>query len=184
MAVPGRRVQIDVQYLPKMALKDRPELLQQYLYTAIDDCTRLQVLWVSSELTPQASKLFLLRALRTFPFPIQEVQTDHGTEFTYVFFTHVQEPHPFESALEAQGIRHKLIPVATPKQNGKVERVHRTLDEECLNSRTFRRPLSREHSIKRWLTFYNSQRPHSALEWRTPLQKLQSFHQYQSVTHV
>ncbi len=184
MAIPGQRVQIDVQYLPKMTLRDRPEPLKQYLYCAIDDCTRLQVLWVSSELTPQASKLFLLRVLKAFPFPIQEVQTDHGTEFTYIFFPHVQEPHPFEMALAEHGVRRKLIPVATPKQNGKVERVHRTLDEECLNSRAFRKPSTRKHAINRWLRFYNHQRPHSSLEWRTPLQKLQSFPEHQGVTHV
>ena len=184
MAVPGQRVQIDVQYLPKMPLRDRPEPLKQYLYVAIDDCTRLQVLWVSSELTPQASAQFLRRVKRTFPFPLQEVQTDHGTEFTYVFFPHVQKPHPFEEALRAEEIRHKLIPVAKPQQNGKVERVHRTLDEECLNSRSFRKPRPRQFAINRWLRFYNSQRPHSALEWRTPLQKLQSFPDYLSVTHV
>tara|TARA_Y100000310_G_scaffold145997_1_gene145370 strand:+ start:809 stop:1696 length:888 start_codon:yes stop_codon:yes gene_type:complete len=184
MAVPGQRVQIDVQYLPKMALRDRPEPLQQYLYAAIDDCTRLQVAWVSSELTPQASQQFLRRLMRALPFPLQEVQTDHGAEFTYVFFPHVQKPHPFEEALRAHGIRHKLIPVAKPQQNGKVERVHRTLDEECLNSRAFRKPRPREHAIKRWVRFYNCQRPHSALGWRTPLHKLQSFPDYQTVTHV
>ena len=184
MAIPGRRVQVDVQYLPKMPLRDRPEPLQQYLYAAIDDCTRLQVLWVSSELTPQASALFLRRLQRTLPFPLQEVQTDHGTEFTYIFMPHVQKPHPFEEALRAHGIRHKLIPVATPKHNGKVERVHRTLDEECLNRRAFRKPKPRQHAINRWLRFYNHHRPHSSLEWRTPLQRLQSFPDYRSVTHV
>jgi len=184
MAVPGRRVQIDVQYLPKMALTDRPELLQQYLYVAIDDCTRLQVLWVSSELTPRASARFLSRVLGTLPFPVQEVQTDHGTEFTYIFMPHVQAPHPFEAALSQHSINHKLIPVATPKQNGKVERVHRTLDEECLNQRAFRKPTPREHAIYRWNRFYNRQRPHSSLEWRTPLQRLQAFPEYLSVTHV
>lgn len=184
MAVPGQRVQMDVQYLPKMALKDRPELLQQYLYTAIDDCTRLQVLWVSSELTPRASSQFLLRVLRTFPFPVQEVQTDHGTEFTYIFLPDVQKPHPFDEALRAHGIHHKLIPVATPQQNGKVERVHRTADEECLNSRKFRKPRPRQQALIRFNRFYNNQRPHSSLEWRTPLQRLQSFTRYQSVTHV
>ena len=184
MAVPGRRVQIDVKYLPMLRLKGRPEPLRQYLYNAIDDCTRLQVAHVSSELTPQVSVLFLQRLLQTFPFPIQEVQTDHGTEFTYVFFPHVQKPHPFEQALQALGINHKLIPVGKPQQNGKVERSHRTLHEECLNSRAFRKPNPREFAISRWVSFYNSQRPHSALHWLTPLQKLQSFHPYQTVTHV
>lgn len=184
MAIPGQRVQVDVKYLPPLRLRGRPEPLQEYLYTAIDDCTRLQVAWTSSELTPQASAQFLQRLRHTFPFPIQEVQTDHGVEFTYVFFPQVQKPHPFEEALRSLGIRHKLIPVAMPKQNGKVERVHRTLDEECLNARTFRKPGPREHAIRRWLNFYNTRRPHSALGWLTPIQKLQSFPLYQSVTHV
>ena len=184
MLIPGQRIQLDVKYLPHLRLRNRPEPLKQYLYSAIDDCTRLKTAWVSSELTPQASVLFLYRLLRTFPFPIEEVQTDHGTEFTYVFFPHVQKPHPFEEALRSQGVRHKLIPVATPKQNGKVERSHRTLDEECLNARAFRKPGPREHAIKRFLEFYNNKRPHSALGWLTPLQKLQSFPAYLSVTHV
>jgi len=184
MAVPGQRVQVDVQYLPKMTLRGRPERLQQYLYGAIDDCTRLQVLWVSSELTPQASARFLGHLLQAFPFPVQEVQTDHGTEFTYIFMSHVQKPHPFEEALMVRGIRRKLIPVAKPQQNGKVERVHRTIDEECLNATAFRKPAARQRAIRRWLRFYNCQRPHSSLEWRTPLQKLQSFPDHLTVTHV
>lgn len=184
MAIPGQRVQVDVKYLPLMKLRSRPEPLQQYLYTAIDDCTRLQVAWVSSELTPQASVQFLERIVHTYPFPIQEVQTDHGSEFTYVFFPHVQKPHPFEEALRHHTIHHKLIPVAHTQQNGKVERSHRTLDEECLNPRTFRKSRPREHAIHRWITFYNHHRPHSALGWLTPLKKLQSFPTYQSVTHV
>lgn len=184
MAVPGQRVQIDVKYLPLLRLKGRPEPLRQYLYNAIDDCTRLQVVHVSSELTPQASVRFLHIVRRSFPFPVQEVQTDHGTEFTYVFFPHVQKPHPFEQVLGDLGIQHKLIPVGKPEQNGKVERSHRTIDEECLNPRAFRKPKPREMAIMRWGNFYNSQRPHSALDWQTPLQKLRSFHNYRGVTHV
>ena len=184
MAAPGQRVQVDVKYLPLLRLRNRPEPLRQYLYTALDDCTRLQVAWPSSELTPQASVLFLERLLRTFPFPVQEVQTDHGVEFTYVFFPHVQKLHPFEEALRQLGIRHKLIPVGRPQQNGKVERSHRTLDEECLNARSFRKVSPREHALGRFLDFYNHRRPHSALGWLSPLQKLQSFPLYRGVTHV
>ena len=83
----------------------------------------------------------------------------------------------------ASASRHKLIPVGTPQQTGKVERSHRNLDEECRNSRTFRKPRPRAFAIKRWVTFYNSQRPHSALHWHTPLQTRRSFQEYQRVTH-
>ena len=71
-----------------------PRALRQYLYNAIDCSTRLQVAYVSSELTPRASVRFLQHLRRSFPFPIQEVQTDHDMEFTYVFFPHVRTPHP------------------------------------------------------------------------------------------
>ena len=86
-----------------------------------------------------------------------------------------------------QGVHHKLIPVL-PGKDAQAEwqggTVHRTLDEECLNARAFRKSGPRDHAIRRWLRFYNTQRPHSALAWLTPLQKLQSFTTHQSVTHV
>jgi transposase InsO family protein len=94
----------------------------------------------------------------------------------------VKKPHPFEEFLEEKGIRHKLIPTATLKQNGKVERSHRTDDEEFYNQRGFRRPARRRKELSRVLDFYNSKRPHSALGWITPLEKLWSFSAYQGVT--
>jgi len=94
----------------------------------------------------------------------------------------VQKPHPFEEFLRERGIRHKLIPIATPKQNGKVERSHRTDDEEFYNQRGFRKSTKRTRELSRFLDFYNNRRPHSALGWMTPLEKLRSFPEYQSVT--
>ena len=91
---PASGVQIDVKYLPLLRLKGCPEPLRQDLYNAIDCSTRLQVAYVSSELTRRASVRFLQHLRRSFPFPIQEVQTDHDMEFTYVFFPHVRTPHP------------------------------------------------------------------------------------------
>jgi transposase InsO family protein len=57
------------------------------------------------------------------------VQTDHGSEFTYIFFLQVHKPFPFEVLLREKGVRHKLIPIGKPEQNGKVECSHR-IDEE------------------------------------------------------
>jgi len=116
-----------------------PEGYQEYQYTAIDDCTRLRLAKTYEELCPANSVDFAQRILEVFPFPIEEVQTDHGMEFTYIFMPHVKKPHPFEEFLKENGIRHKLIPIATPKQNGKVERSHRTDDEEFYNQREFRK---------------------------------------------
>ena len=116
-----------------------PEGYQEYQYTAIDDCTRLRLAKTYEELCPANSVDFARRMLEVFPFSIEEVQTDYGTEFTYIFMPHLKKPHPFEEFLKENGIRRKLIPIATPKQNGKVERSHRTDDEEFYNQREFRK---------------------------------------------
>lgn len=119
LSQPGERVQVDAKYLPKLKMRRFPEGYQEYQYTAIDDCTRLRFIRVYQEITPQHSVDFMKKALSFFPFPIQEVQTDHGTEFTHVFFPHVQKPHPFQVFLKEMGSRHKLIPIGKPEQNDK-----------------------------------------------------------------
>jgi transposase InsO family protein len=182
MNYPGQRVQVDVKYMPKIMLKDRPEPYKEYQYTAIDDCTRLRFVNTYEELCPANSVEFARRMLECFPFPVEEVQTDHGTEFTYIFMPHVQKSHPFEEFLKQKGIRHKLIAIATPKQNGKVERSHRTDDEEFYNQREYRKPAKRRKELARHIDYYNKRRPNQALGWLTPLEKLRSFPEYQGVT--
>lgn len=148
----------------------------------MDDCTRLGFVWVYQELCPANSVDFARRMLEFFPFPTEEVQTDHGTEFTYIFMPWVNKPPPLEEFLGEKRIRHKLIPIATPKQNAKVERSYHSDDEEFYNQRGFRKPARRRKELSRFLDFYNNRRPHSALGWMTPPEKLWSFPQYQGVT--
>ena len=63
------------------------------------------------------------------PFPIREIQTDNGTEFTKALLPHdPTDKTSFEAALEEMGILYHRIRVATPRHNGKVERQHR-IDE-------------------------------------------------------
>jgi hypothetical protein len=46
-----------------------------------------------------------------FLFPVEEIETDHGSEFTYIFsMPRVKKPHPFEEFVKEKRIRHKLIP--------------------------------------------------------------------------
>ena len=68
--------------------------------------------------------------LKRCPFPIREVQTDNGTEFTNALLvTKSKHKTMFEEQLEQDGILYHRIRIATPRHNGKVERQHR-LDEE------------------------------------------------------
>ena len=182
MRRPGERVQIDVKYT---GLRGHWGT-QLYQYTALDEFSRWRFLRFSQELTPQASLAFFEELRRSFPFPIECLQTDHGTEFTYACFPHVHAPHPFTQHLESQGVRHKLIRIATPWHNGKVERSHRTDEEDCYR-RFHLRTLPQAHRrLANWNRRYNNHRPHGALGWRTPARMLDDYSQSlsQGVTHV
>src|SRR3712207_9188426 len=58
--------------------KIRPGL---YQYTAIDDCTRFQVLGLYPRRTAANTLDFLKHVLEEMPFPVQRFQTDRGGEF-------------------------------------------------------------------------------------------------------
>lgn len=126
LLIPGEKVQIDVKEVPYSCLKGSIKRDGKHLYqwTAIDECTRYRFVYGFEEHTPENSVKFLKMLQKAFPFKIQTIQTDNGTEFTYKFISE-DTPCPFDIALEKAGIAHKLIPPRTPWHNGKVERSHR-----------------------------------------------------------
>jgi transposase InsO family protein len=126
LTVPGEKVQIDVKEVPYNCLKGAVKKDEKRLYqwTAIDECTRVRFIYGFEEHTPENSVRFLSMLRRVFPFKIQTIQTDNGTEFTYKYISD-EKKSPFETALTTAEIVHKLIPPRTPWHNGKVERSHR-----------------------------------------------------------
>ena len=83
----------------------------------------------------------------------------------------MQKPHPFEEALKTYGLQQALIPVATPRYNGTVERAHRTIQEEFY--RTIANPTRPTSSqVVNFIRYYNEARPHSSLNMQTPLNHL------------
>lgn len=126
LSAPGEKVQVDVKEVPYTCL--RGHLLRDgkhlYQWTAIDECTRMRFVYGFEEHTPENSVKFLRMLVKAFPFKIQTVQTDNGTEFTYKYISETEEC-PFDTELRTLEIAHKLIPPRTPWHNGKVERSHR-----------------------------------------------------------
>lgn len=64
------------------------------------------------------------------------MQTDNGLEFTNALHK-CNSKAQFEEYVEKKSIRHKRIRVATPRHNGKVERVHRIDQERFYQDRVF-----------------------------------------------
>ncbi len=78
----------------------------------------------------------------------------------------------FQRALETLGARHALIRPHCPWQNGKVERLNRTLQIEWAYRRVYTSNAQRTRALASWLRRYNTQRPHAALEGRPPISRL------------
>ena len=129
---PGQKVQIDVKFVPAYCVANGQKY---YQYTAVDECTRFCFREMYDEHSTYSSLDFLKKLIEKFPFPIREVQTDNGTEWTNALLVK-KSTHKtlFEEYLEECGIKYHRIQVATPRHNGKVERQHR-LDEQRFYSK-------------------------------------------------
>ena len=116
---------------------------------------------------------------RVLPFyealgvPIGAVLTDNGREFCGK-----AETHPFELLLAMEGIDHRTTRVRSPRTNGFVERMNRTLLDECFRvaGRTtwYIEVEEIQRDLDRFLDYYNVQRTHQGyrLKGRTPAQAL------------
>lgn len=139
---------------------------------------------------------FLEYIVSKFPFKIKQISTDNDSVLTNRYTGesktgYLKEPkiHPFTLRCMEKGIYHKLNPPANPKKNGKVERSHRTDEEEFWRllpiSLLLTYDLGKVAKLrKKYDNLYNNHRPHMGINGLTPLQKLRSFDMYKSVTYV
>ena len=179
MTYPGERVQVDVKYVPSRCLtkelKERGE--RYYQYTAIDEYTRLRVLWFAKEHSTYESSRFIEEIIKVFPFEIKEVQTDNGFEFTnrLQYKNNPNRPKTlFEQKLEEKGIKHKMIKPYTPRHNGKVERSHRKDQERFYYNKVFCSFEDLVNRAKYWIREYNNF-PMRPLGWMSPKEKLEEY---------
>lgn len=170
MKTPGQKVQVDVAYTSKLFGRSH----RYYAYQAIDLNTRITYSALYPECTPQNTVLFLKRALSYFPFKIQWFQFDHGTEFTYDMLVQVNVEHPVHTYLKSQNIAFCFAPVATPRMNGCIERVHQTWRQEVERWHKWKTEGKMFQDNQKWMRYYNEHRPHSSLNMLTPLKKLQT----------
>jgi transposase InsO family protein len=145
--IAGERIQVDVKYVPREC--HAPGLTQMYQFTAVDECTRLRFRYIFEELSSWNAAKFLMMAQNYYPFEVQCVQTDNGREFTNLTYGETK-PSVFERYCRKADIGHKKIRVATPRHNGKVERVHRIDQERFYDGRSFYSVEDANAQLKRY----------------------------------
>ncbi len=105
--------------------------------------------------------------------PVQAILTDNGREFCGK-----PEQHPYELLLAMEGIEHRRTKIATPRTNGFVERMNRTLLDECFRvagrQTWYITPAEIQRDLDTFLRYYNLERSHLGyrLRGRTPAQAL------------
>ena len=70
--------------------------------------------------------------------------------------------------MRSYGLQQEFIKPYTPEQNGLVERVIRTIKEQCMHRHRFETLQHASRVLADWIQFYNTRRPHQALAMKPP----------------
>ena len=70
--------------------------------------------------------------------------------------------------VRSYGLKQEFITPHCPQQNGMVERLIRTLKEQCAHRHRFETQQHAMRVLNDWIQFYNFRRPHQALGMKTP----------------
>jgi len=75
----------------------------------------------------------------------------------------------FRQACRDYRVQQEFITPYTPEQNGIIERFFRSLKEECVWQHVFPNVDDAQRVIRAWVHWYNHERPHQALGYRSPV---------------
>lgn len=149
----GSLVQVDTKYFYVLGKKF-------YLFSAVDCSSRYGFVYCYKTISSISGRDFINRAKRYFPFPIKAVNTDNGSEYLL----------NFHKQLEEWSLPHFFTDPNCPKQNGRVERFHQTVEYEYFNYQEDLLDdlnLINGHCMK-FNHKYNYERFHRSLGYKTP----------------
>lgn len=135
-----------------------------YLTSVLDGCSRYIVHWELRESMREADiEIVLQRAREKFPDAHPRVITDNGPQFI---------ARDFHEFIRLAGMTHVRTSPYYPQSNGKIERWHGTLKQDCLRPNV---PLSLDDArrlVESFVEHYNHVRLHSAIGYVTPADML------------
>jgi transposase InsO family protein len=138
-----------------------------YIHSAVDDHTRVAFSQIRADENGDSCAEFLLAAAKAFAeigITIERIMTDEARVYTL--------SKVFKAACTRRDIDHITTGPYRPRINGKVERFNRTLAEEWAYKRLYHSNADRQRAFNQWLWNYNHNRPHTALQGRSPMDHL------------
>ena len=157
---PGSLVQMDSKYV------QLPGGKTVFQFGAIDCFTRKRVVGLAPSLTSEEGARFLHKVISGFPFPVQAIQSDGGSEFLGAFTKTVAELR----------LTHYFNRPYYPQGNGRIERSFRTDDDEFYHVYDLPADFAAlKNALLAWNHRYESWRLHQALGYLTPDQFYQQW---------
>lgn len=136
-----------------------------YLCSMLDGCSRYIVDWeIAERMTETDIEILLQRAREKYPHARPRIISDNGPQFI---------AKDFKEFIRISGMTHVRTSPYYPQSNGKIERWHKSLKQECIRPGT---PLNLEDAkrlVTQYVIHYNYRRLHSAIGYITPWDKLQ-----------
>lgn len=129
-----------------------------YVYVIIDVFSRWIYAKAYAKMNGRQTISFVKEAQRHASFKFNMLQSDHGPEFSQWFRSRIQKSHRFTR-------------IGKPNDNAHIERVNRTIQEECID-KVKTNPKSINCALKKYLQYYNYERLHLGLNLKTPQQLL------------
>jgi putative transposase len=135
-----------------------------YLCSLLDGCSRAIVHWELRETMTEADvEIILQRSLEKYPHAKPRIISDNGPQFI---------ARDFKEFIRIAGLTHARTSPCYPQSNGKIERWHKSLKNDCIRPGV---PLNLQDArrlVTRFVEHYNTVRLHSAIGYITPADKL------------
>jgi transposase InsO family protein len=147
---PGDLVQLDTIHL----MVDEKKRI--YVYVLIDVYSRWVYAKAYERIGGRMSLQFVKEAQKAASFQFNMLQSDHGPEFGDWFVSQVKKSHRYTR-------------IGKPNDNAHIERMNRTIQEECLD-KVERSVKSLNKALKTYIPYYNEKRLHFGLNLKTPNQ--------------
>jgi len=138
----------------------------EHVHVCIDDASRLAFTQIHPDEKASSAVPHLKAAVAWYAklgIKVERVMTDNGS--CYKSFA-------FRDACKELGLRHIRTKPYTPKTNGKAERFIQTALREWAYARAYASSDQRKDALPRWTHMYNWHRPHSAINAKPPISRL------------
>lgn len=131
--------------------------------TIVDDCSKKSPGLLSEYSITAETMTNFFDSLECLP---KKLRCDNGTEMTSKHFL---------AWAHERNIEIEYIEPGKPVQNAYIESFNSRLRDECLNEDVFLDLADAKRKIERWRRYYNEERPHTSLKFKTPKQFEEDF---------